>query len=226
MLVSPLVEPALDFASHSGSVGLPISDSCEALFVRLSDYPHELQTVGLTSCTQGEGVTTVAAQLAATAARSMAHRVVLVDCNFGDPAIHRLFDVPLGRGLRDALQETTPISELVQPSPVANLSLLTAGEQKDDSNLAFTWPNLRHVFHALHQEFGLVIVDLPTVAQGVPAGLGTLLDGLLLIVEAERIRWQVAQRTASLLTTAGVNLLGVVMNKRPDHIPRWLYKTL
>jgi Mrp family chromosome partitioning ATPase len=71
-----------------------------------------------------------------------------------------------------------------------------------------------------------VIVDLPTVAKGVPAGLGSLLDGLLLIVEAERIRWQVAQRTASLLTAAGVNLLGVVMNKRPNHIPRWLYETL
>jgi Mrp family chromosome partitioning ATPase len=224
--MSPLIETSLDFASQSGNIGLPISDYCEALFVRLSDYPHELQTVGLTSCTEGEGVTTIAAQLAATAARSMAHRVLLVDCNFGKPAIHRLFDVLLGPGLRDALRETAPISELVQPSPVANLSLLTAGEKRNDSDLAFTWPNLRHVFNALHQDFGLVIVDLPTVAQGVPAGLGALLDGLLLIVEAEKIRWQVAQRTASLLTTAGVNLLGVVMNKRPDHIPRWLYETL
>ena len=77
-----------------------------------------------------------------------------------------------------------------------------------------------------HQEFGLVILDLPTVAEGLPAGFGALSDGLILIVEAEKVRWQIAQRTASHLTLTGVNVLGVVMNKRPDHIPRWLYKTL
>jgi capsular exopolysaccharide synthesis family protein len=224
--MSRLIDAGLGFESQSGSVDLPISDYCEALFVRLSDYPHELATVGLTSCTGGEGVTTVAAQLAMTAARSMGHRVLLVDCNFGNPAIHRLFDVPLGPGLRDALRETTPVSEFLQPTAISNLSLLTAGVQREDSDLAFTWSNLRHVFETFHQEFGLVIVDLPPVAHGVPAGLGGLLDGMLLIVEAERIRWQVAHRTASMLKASGVNLLGVVMNKRTDHIPRWLYQTL
>jgi protein-tyrosine kinase len=52
------------------------------------------------------------------------------------------------------------------------------------------------------------------------------LDGLLLVLESEKVRWEVAQSRSSALADMGANLLGVVMNKRPDHVPRWLYNTL
>jgi Mrp family chromosome partitioning ATPase len=168
----------------------------------------------------------VAAQLAATAARSLGLPVVLVDCNCANPGVHRAFDVPIGPGLRDALAETGPVREFLQPSSVANLSLLTAGTPGPGTGLTFNSPNLSCLLGELNQEFNLVIVDLPAIGQGVAAGIGALLDGLVLVVEAEKVRWEVAQRTTASLRGAGANLLGVVMNKRKYHVPDWLYDSV
>ena len=143
--MSSLIESRSGLNFQSRNVGLPIADYCKALLVRLSDHPSELQTLGLTSCARGEGVTTVAAQLAATAATMTGQRVVLVDGNLLNPGVHRLFDVSLGPGLREALRQTAVVGEVVQASSVPNLSLLTAGEQHEDSDSEFTWARLKHV---------------------------------------------------------------------------------
>jgi succinoglycan biosynthesis transport protein ExoP len=55
-------------------------------------------------------------------------------------------------------------------------------------------------------------------------GIGALLDGVVLVVEAERTRTYAVQNMASSLRGAGVNLLGVAMNKRREHVPTWLNK--
>jgi Mrp family chromosome partitioning ATPase len=49
---------------------------------------------------------------------------------------------------------------------------------------------------------------------------------VLLVVEAERVRVEVARRQKDLLTQAKTHLLGVVLNKRPQHIPAPLYRFL
>lgn len=222
-----LIAPPLPSSVHARQ---PLADYCQTLFARLglgaTDTSRPIRSLGVTSCSRGEGVTTVAAQLAATAARSLGLPVVLVDCNCANPGVHRAFDLPIGPGLRGALSETRPVSEFVQPSSVANLSLLTAGGPGQGTALELNSPNVACLLGELKQEFSLLIVDLPAIGHGVAAGIGALLDGLLLVVEAEKVRWEAAQRTTASLRGAGGNLLGVVMNKRKYHVPDWLYDNL
>ena len=52
------------------------------------------------------------------------------------------------------------------------------------------------------------------------------LDGVLLVLEAERMRVQVVERAKQLFAQSRVNLLGAVLNKRRMHIPGWLYRRL
>ncbi len=64
----------------------------EAILHRL-DWPgngssDKLRTLGVTSCSRGEGVSTLAAGLAATAAVLGDARVLLIDANFAAPAAH------------------------------------------------------------------------------------------------------------------------------------------
>ncbi len=49
---------------------------------------------------------------------------------------------------------------------------------------------------------------------------------MILVVEAERTRKQVAQETKAHLKLANANLGGVVLNKRQFHVPDWLYQRL
>ena len=72
-----------------------------------------------------------------------------------------------------------------------------------------------------------MVIDLPAVNEASwTLRLARLCDGVGLVVEAERSRLEVVQRTKELLVKSNANVLGVVVNKRRFYIPRWLYRTL
>ena len=72
-----------------------------------------------------------------------------------------------------------------------------------------------------------MVFDMPAAGRlGFLVRLASLVDGVLLVVEAERVRWEVARRPIEQLTRANVHLLGAVLNKRRQHVPNWLYRTL
>lgn len=182
----------------------------------------KLQAIGVTSCLHGEGVSTVAAQLAAAAA-SAGQPLLLVDANLDRPALHRFFQLDLSPGLADALCQGASFEELVQPTTRANLSLLTAGTT--EAGLALCWESgtLTALVQALKRAFPLVLFDLPALETGsITTQCAGLLDGLLLVVEAQRVRFDIIQREKELLTQTGVPLLGAVLNKRRDYVPAWL----
>ena len=72
-----------------------------------------------------------------------------------------------------------------------------------------------------------MVFDLPAATESSSAiRLAGMLDGVLLVVETERIRREVARHVAGQLSQSGATLLGVVLNKRQQHVPHWLYRTL
>ena len=86
---------------------------------------------------------------------------------------------------------------------------------------------LRSLLETIRREFDVVLLDVPA-ADRSPDGLAvaSLADGVILVVESERTRWQVAQAITTRIQNQGGNLLGVVVNKRRHHIPRFIYKRL
>jgi capsular exopolysaccharide synthesis family protein len=181
-----------------------------------------LQAIGVTSCLHGEGVSTVAAHLAATAAAA-GQPILLVDANLDRPALHHVFHLDLSPGLADALRQGARFEELVQPSSRANLSILTAGTA--EAGLA-AWGDsatLTALVQSLKRAFPFVLFDLPALETGsITTQCAGLLDGLLLVVEAQRVRLDIVQREKELLTQTGVPLIGAVLNKRRDYVPAWL----
>jgi len=47
-----------------------------------------------------------------------------------------------------------------------------------------------------------------------------------MVVEAEKTRWEVAQKVRRQLEEGGIRILGAVLNKRQMRIPGWAYKML
>jgi capsular exopolysaccharide synthesis family protein len=227
--VSTTVAQVLKRPRPDASFGSRISEYCMALLHQLGlggkHSPNSIRAFGLMSCTSGEGVTTIAAPLAANAARHLQLRTVLVDCNLTHPTVHRTFGVASNPGLHSALADPTRLSEFIRPTAVENLSVLAAGDLKRGAIPDCGSPNLSHVLGELRDAFDLTIVDAPPFGHGASSGIGSLLDGIVLVVAAERTRSDAVQRMASSLRGAGVNLLGVVMNKRREHVS-WLSKTV
>jgi capsular exopolysaccharide synthesis family protein len=181
--------------------------------------------IGVTACLKHEGVSTIAAHLALAAAQMSDDDVLLIDAHLDDPSVHRTFGAEQGPGLAEKLAEAAEIDEIVQPTAIGNLKVIAAGDA-DAVGLGVPDPAaFAELLARLGEEFRLVIVDLPPAeARGAGLHLASGLEGLLLVVEAERVHSHVARRVKQQLEQAGARLLGIVFNKRVQHIPAWLYR--
>ncbi len=183
------------------------------------------QTIGVTSSRSGEGVSTVAANLAAVASQVLDRNVLLIDAHPQHPAVDRtlgvrrspgLCDYLSGTDLADCLHETWLDALLVLPAGVSPVITLPQDVQRVQS-----------LFRDLRQGYGLIVVDLPPVdSLGCWLPLAGQLDGALLVVAAERISRQAAWRATTQLHGAGVRLRGAVLNDCPRHVPQWLARRL
>ena len=56
--------------------------------------------------------------------------------------------------------------------------------------------------------------------------LATKMDGVMMVIEAENTRWEVARSAKDRIESEKVKLLGVVLKRRKMYIPDWAYKML
>jgi Mrp family chromosome partitioning ATPase len=207
-----------------------LHETCQMLLRRLGwpspNGQHPLRTLGFTSCYSGEGVSTIAAHVAFSAALSGPQRVALVDLNFNHPTVHQTLEVDQSPGVSEVLSGELSLADAVQFTSLTQFVALPVGET---SALAgrLNPAALAELVDDLRASFDLVLFDLPSCDMAsATLGMAGLLDGLCLVVEAERVRTEVALRTKELLARSGANLVGAVMNKQPRHVPNWLYRTL
>lgn len=199
------------------------------LLDRLGVAPGVLErpkVLGVTSCRSGEGVSTVAASLAVTAASSGHGPVLLVDANLERPTVYRLVGVKPAPGLAEALQGS-PAEPILQPSAVPGLTVLAAGAVETRPARAVAATAFAQLLQSLKNDFALVVVDMAPADRGSMAiQLAAGLDGVLLVVEAERVRGEEIRQCKDALVRARASLLGVVLNKKRRHLPasleRWL----
>jgi len=191
-----------------------------------NDLQERPRVLAVTSDRAGAGTTTVAANLAETLALQGEGKVLLVDANLADPTLSRMLGARDQVGLSDALIggfEDVP----TVPTPVAELRLLPAGSagKKLDRGLD---PNLLvQELERLAADFAYVVVDLPSVGDVEAVNcLRERCDGLVLVVEADRTRRQVAAFLSKSLASGEGGELAVVLNKRRFPIPAWLYDHL
>ncbi len=186
-----------------------------------------LRTLGVTSCSSGEGVSTVAAHLALAAAGMGDGEVLLADANFVRPGLPRIFGARRRPGLSELLRDECTLPEVLQSSSVPNLKLLAAGKPAGGIARSYDAAGLPVLLKELAADFGLVVIDLPAVGQTAAAlRLAGALDGVLLVVEAERVHREVARRVCGLLRRAGAHPVGVALNKWRQRVPEWLDRTM
>ena len=220
------VTTAADNFDADGRVGEPYSILAHRLRSAGDSSSQAPRSVGVTSCAHGEGASTVAANLAVAAAEICERPVLLIDLNTARPGLPALFGMTGDLGLRDALSCSHSPGECARPTRVKNLSLLAVDPTAAHQPIALESSFVNDMLQALRAEFDLIVLDLPTADSSDCFALAGLLDGVLLVVESERTRCEVASRAKRRLTDAHANLLGVVLNKKPQHIPDWLYQRL
>lgn len=201
---------------------------------RSKDGGKPYKSLLISSAREGEGTTTMACAMAASiAADRQSHRVLLIDANLRNPGVHEKFAISDAPGLIDVVRDYENRMKMFRASPlrfIPNLHILTTGDV--DTLTKGTVEILNHErFYSFMREirkfYHFIIVDSPPVNPFSDAlSISAVMDGIILTIDSQNTRWEVAQRAVSQFRQTDADFLGVVLNKRKLHIPKSVYKRL
>ncbi len=188
-----------------------------------SDDPGavEAKTIGITSCPRGAGASTVAANLSVAAAQVCDRPVLLLDLSSMRSVLAMRMSVSGELDLPEATAADSYPGQHVTASPIPNLSLLTVNEAGAPETFSTDGCKLNDLLRELERDFGFIVVDLPPTDSGLCFAIGRLLNGVLLVVEAERTDGDAAVRAKQRLIRANTAVLGVILNKYSGDLPNW-----
>jgi capsular exopolysaccharide synthesis family protein len=171
------------------------------------------RTILITSSHLEEGKSTTSANLAIVVAQA-GQKVLLVDCDLRKPMQHRIFNVSNLMGLTSCLCQRQPLQEAVQPGPVENLDILTAGPLPPNPSEILSSEHTRAFWAGLKNRYDYILVDSPPVLAVADASiLSSQVDGVLLVVNSGTTRVDHAKEAKEQLTKANAHIIGVVLNQ-------------
>jgi capsular exopolysaccharide synthesis family protein len=163
----------------------------------------------------------------ALAVAALGERVVLVDADFRNPVFHQTFGFEKSPGVAELLLDKHGLKEVMRKTDSPNLRVITAGTSLSNPFPLLESATLNGLTAEMKCEADWVLLNAPPVTACSDAiALSKMVDGVVLVVQAEKTRWEVARDVKDRLTDAGANVLGVVLNDRRFHIPGWIYRRL
>ena len=186
----------------------------------------KMKALLFSSSARGEGTSTVLINFATSLAAD-GDRVLLVDANLRNPSLHGAFDLERENGLTELLLNQRTLEEVIKETGIPHLFVITSGVFFSNPFVILESDSLKTRTEEMKANADWVLLDCPAITScNDAASLAGSVDGLILVVEAERTRWEVAENARKSIKSGNGNVLGVVLNKRRYHIPNWLYKRL
>ncbi len=175
----------------------------------------------------GEGTSTVVREFARASAAKFGKMVLLLDADKYRPTQHLFFPVKWDCGWQEVVQGNGSIDKALYQIGESRL-FVSPSSQNIGSNPSVYSSLLIDVFwKKLKQRFDLVLVDSPPATTSTDGlAISSKVDGIVLVVEAEKTRWPVVENVRDRIKRSGGNILGIVLNKRRYYIPDFIYKRL
>lgn len=192
----------------------PVSEAYRILrtnfqFASLQQQPRTLM---VTSAVPGEGKTTTAINLAVAMAAS-GSRVLLLDVDLRRPSVHRMLNIKRTPGLAEVLADNADIHEVMQPTDVENLLVVSSGQLPPNPSELIGSDRMHQLTTQLGQEFDIVICDAPSIIVVTdPILLATHVDSTLVLVSVNNARRETIRRALGLLDGVQAHVAGIVLN--------------
>ncbi len=189
--------------------------------------PHgQLRVVQFIGAREGEGTSTIVREFARVSSDLIGHSVLLLDADRHQPSQAHFFGIQKDFGWLDALRNDGHTGE----------AFYRVGQSKlffsPSCNSAVSTPEIFNdkfdcMCQNFRKDFDLVLIDsAPLTVSPDGLAIASKVDGVILVVEAEKTRWQTVRTVRDSISRVGGNILGVVLNKRRYYIPQSIYKYL
>jgi Mrp family chromosome partitioning ATPase len=197
-----------------------VLQSCSMALRRMGDSGS--RSIAVTSTARGEGRTTVAIGLAATASMEFHRKAVLLDLDLDQGAIEKTTSVGPGPGVLDYLYDEAPLEDCLQKVD-ERVEIMRAGQRGDRSWDGAPIGRLADLVQQLSSRCDVVIADLPALSDRVTAALAAdLFESVILVVRAGGVAVPRVEQAASVLTQRPFVILNGTAEARPSRLRRIL----
>ena len=179
--------------------------------------------VAFTSTLPGEGVTYVTQSFAMEIARRTRRNTILADL----ATLQKIDIFHYSKVSRHCSKTDVPHLFVLQdvddefPDLIEEASVVLP--RKPSSELDQGLANLQ----TLRFMFEFVLIDCSSLKESGDASLfASAVDGVILVVEAEKTRKEQVRSSLAAMEMADANILGCVLNKRQYPVPDWLYRRI
>lgn len=212
----------IDFITHYDSRS-PVSEAYRAIRTNLqfAGAGKQLKTLVFTSAVLHEGKSTTVANLAIVMGQDD-KKILLIDCDMRKPVVHRRFGL-LNRGLSNCFAEDLPLKEVIQADVFPNLDVVTSGPVPPNPAELLGSKKMKALLQEAAEAYDYVFLDMPPVLAVTDAVLMSSLlmssqvDGTVLVLGSGDISPDEGKQAQSVLEKVHANILGVILNKVPQH---------
>ena len=175
----------------------------------------------------GEGTSTVVREFARVSAAKFGKSVLLLDADQRYPTQHLFFHIVPDCGWQEVVRDNRPIEKAFHQIGETKLFVSPSSEYSPSHPHVYNSLLIDAFLNKLRQRFDLILIDSPPATASTDGlTISSKVDGVVLVVEAEKTRWPVAEAVRDKIKRSGGSILGIVLNKRRFHIPDFLYKRL
>lgn len=176
---------------------------------------------------QGEGTSTVVREFARVSAAKFGKSVLILDADQQHPSQHLFFHIIPNCGWQEVVRDNRPIEKALHQIGDTKLFVSPSSEYSPSHPHVYNSLLIDAFLTKLRQRFDLILIDSPPATTSTDGlTISSKVDGVVLVVEAEKTRWPVAENVRDRIKGSGGNILGIVLNKRRFHIPDFIYKRL
>ena len=173
----------------------------------------EFSLFSVTSPGPRDGKTTVAINLAVTMAQAGA-RILLVDADMRRPRVHKSFGLKSDRGISNVMAGDVQLTDAIHKSEVPNLDILPCGPMPPNPAELLHTDRFRQILAQCRNNYDRVILDSPPIGPVTdPAIIGSVTDGVVLVLRAGHTTREAAKFARRQLGDAGARILGLVINQ-------------
>lgn len=171
-----------------------------------------IKVIMVTSSQPGEGKSTFISNISKVFATLDDKKILLIDCDFRRPKIHKIFKINNTQGLTDILVKNIHISECIKN--ISGLNIISAGTKPINPSDILASKKMIHFIQQIRSEYDYIFIDSPPVNIVSDAEvLSRIVDGVIVIIGCNEVERNSVKQCKEKLNNLNANILGCIVNK-------------
>lgn len=186
--------------------------------------PNNGKVISVTATASGDGATFTSLALAMNLAKNKSTKVCLIDANFDNPMISKLFGTNDQQGLIDGLLASQKLTQY-QHNVSFNFAVIGAGSVLNKNQLGFYTDTAKQHIDLLRGLFDYIIIDTGACMHNHEVDVfGSIGDETLVVAASGITRKGMLEAVISKLRSNKIKISGIVFNQTKQILPDFIYR--